>query len=211
MRKALAITVSLGLSVLLSGCSSGEKKTEVATGPPPVYKIDFDTSHGQFVVEVHTDWAPYGSARVYELVKKGFYDGDRFFRVVRGFVVQFGISGDPAINRDWMSATIPDDPRLQHNVRGSVVFAKSQMANSRSTQLFINLRDNSESLDAQNFAPFGTVVSGMDIVDAIYAGYGDMPPNGAGPDPTQIQLEGNAYLDRLFPHLDHIKTATIEK
>ncbi len=163
------------------------------------------------MVEVHTDWAPYGSARVYELVKKGFYDGDRFFRVVRGFVVQFGINGDPAINREWMGATIPDDARLQHNVRGSVVFAKSQMANSRSTQLFINLRDNSESLDAQHFSPLGSFVSGMEVVDDIYGGYGDMPPNGAGPDPTQIQLEGNAYLTRRFPHLDHIKTATIEK
>jgi peptidyl-prolyl cis-trans isomerase A (cyclophilin A) len=213
MGKTLAIAVFLGSSLFLATCSSSTdaKKEEVAGGPPPVYKVDFDTSRGSFIVEVHTDWAPYGSARLYELVKKGFYDGDRFFRVVRGFIVQFGINGDPAVNRDWMGATIPDDPRAQHNVRGTLVYAKSQMQNSRATQLYINLRDNSDSLDPQRFAPLGTVISGMDVVDDIYAGYGDMPPNGAGPDPTQIQMEGNAYLERRFPHLDYIKKATIEK
>jgi peptidyl-prolyl cis-trans isomerase A (cyclophilin A) len=210
MRNTLAITISLGTVLFLCGCSStSEKKEEVAAGPPPVYKIDFDTSRGPIVVEVHTEWAPYGSARLYELVKKGFFDGNRFFRVVRGFVVQWGINGDPAVNRDWMGATIPDDPRLQHNVRGSLVFAKSQMANSRSTQLFINLRDNSQSLDPQRFAPLGMVTSGMEVVDDLYAGYGDMAPSGPGPDATQIQMEGNAYLTRLFPHLDYIRKATI--
>jgi peptidyl-prolyl cis-trans isomerase A (cyclophilin A) len=210
MRNSLAIAACLGVSLFLCGCSSSEeKKEEAAAGPPPVYKIDFDTSRGAFVVEVHTDWAPYGSARLYQLVKNGFYDGNRFFRVVRGFIVQWGINGDPAVNRDWMNANIPDDPRTQHNVRGSVVFAKSQMVNSRSTQLFINYRDNSQVLDPQRFAPVGTVTSGMEVVDDLYAGYGDMPPNGAGPDPTQIQLEGNAYLTRRFPHLDYIKKATV--
>jgi peptidyl-prolyl cis-trans isomerase A (cyclophilin A) len=208
--RTLTIAVSFGISLFLCGCSStSEKKQEASGGPPPVYKIGFDTSRGSFVAEVHTDWAPYGSARLYELVKNGFYDGDRFFRVVRGFVVQWGISGDPAVNRDWMNSTIPDDPRLQHNVRGTLVFAKTQMANSRSTQLFINLRDNSESLDPQRFAPVGTVTSGMDVVDDLYAGYGDMAPSGPGPDATQIQMEGNAYLARRFPHLDYIKKATI--
>jgi peptidyl-prolyl cis-trans isomerase A (cyclophilin A) len=213
MRTTLAITVCLGSSFLFSGCSSSstEKKEEAIGGPPPVYKVDFDTSRGPFVVEVHTEWAPYGSARVYELVRKGFFDGDRFFRVVRGFVVQFGINGDPAVNRDWMSASIPDDPRTQHNTRGTVVFAATRMANSRATQLFVNLRDNSDSLDPQRFAPIGTVVSGMEVVDDLYAGYGDMAPMGTGPDATQIQVEGNAYLTRRFPHLDYIKTATIEK
>jgi peptidyl-prolyl cis-trans isomerase A (cyclophilin A) len=210
MRNTLTIAVSLGIGLFLCGCSSSvEKKEEVAGGPPPVYKVDFDTSRGAFVVEVHTEWAPYGSARLYELVKNGFYNGDRFFRVVRGFVVQWGISGDPAVNRDWMTATIPDDPRLQHNVRGSLVFAKSQMANSRSTQLFINLRDNSQILDSQRFAPLGMVTSGMEVVDDLYAGYGDMAPSGPGPDATQIQMEGNAYLARRFPHLDYIKKATV--
>lgn len=212
VRTTIAIAVFLGLNIFLSGCSSsGEKKPETAAGPPPVYNLDFNTSSGPFVVEVHTDWAPYGSARIYELVRNGFYDNDRFFRVVRGFVVQFGINGDPAVNRDWMTANIPDDRRTQHNERGTLTFAKSQMANSRTTQLFINLRDNSDSLDSQGFAPVGRVISGMDVVDQLYAGYGDMAPNGPGPDATQIQLEGNAYLMRRFPHLDYIKTATIER
>jgi peptidyl-prolyl cis-trans isomerase A (cyclophilin A) len=210
MRITLGITVLLGAGLFLSGCSSSSEKKEAAAGPPPVYKIDFDTSRGLFVVEVHTEWAPYGSARLYELVTKGLYDNDRFFRVVRGFVVQWGINGDPAVNRDWMAANIPDDPRLQHNARGTLTFAKSQMQNSRSTQLFINLRDNSDSLDPQRFAPLGRVISGMDVVDDLYGGYGDMPP-GPGPDPSQIQMEGNAYLARRFPHLDYIKKATIEK
>ncbi|MGA7235304.1 MAG: peptidylprolyl isomerase [Bryobacteraceae bacterium] len=209
MRNTLAITVCLGMSLYLCGCSSSVEKKEEVSGPPPAYKVNFDTSRGTFVVDVHTDWAPYGSARLYELVKNGFYDSDRFFRVVRGFVVQWGINGDPAVMRDWMNNTIPDDPRLQHNVRGSLVFAKSQMANSRSTQLFINLRDNSQMLDPQRFAPLGMVTSGMDVVDDLYAGYGDMAPSGPGPDATQIQMEGNAYLTRLFPHLDYIKKATV--
>jgi peptidyl-prolyl cis-trans isomerase A (cyclophilin A) len=210
MRDTLRIAVFLGSSLLFCGCSSsGEKKGEAAAGPPPVYNVNFDTSRGPFVVQVHTDWAPYGSARLHELVKQGFYDGNRFFRVVRGFVVQWGINGDPGVMRDWANNTIPDDPRTQHNVRGSLVFAKSQMANSRATQLFINLRDNSQSLDPQRFAPLGMVTSGMETVDDLYAGYGDMPPNGPGPDPTQIQMEGNAYLTRLFPHLDYIRKATV--
>lgn len=189
-----------------------EREKEEAVGaPPPVYKVNFDTSRGPFVVEVHSDWAPYGSARLYELVRKGFYDNDRFFRVVRGFIVQFGINGDPAINRDWATLSIPDDPMVeQHNARGTVVFAKSQMANSRTTQLYINLRDNSGSLDPQHFVPVGKVISGMETVDDIYGGYGEMAPNGPGPDPNQIQTEGNAYLTRRFPHLDYIKTATVD-
>ena len=206
MRKSLAVTVFLGLSLFLSGCSSsGEKKEEGAGGPPPVYKINFDTSRGQFVVEVHTDWAPYGSARAYELVKKGFYDGDRFFRVVRGFVVQFGINGDPAINRDWMGATIPDDTRLQHNVRGRW--------SSPSRKWRIRGRRNSSSIYAttaslltgKDFSPIGTVISGMEVVDDIYGGYGDMPPNGR-PGPHADSIGGECLPDQavsaLGPHKD---------
>lgn len=207
---ALAAIVACGL--LVTGCSSSEKKEEASAGPPPIYKVNFDTSRGPFVVEVHTDWSPYGSAHLYELVRKGFYDNDRFFRVVRGFVVQFGINGDPAVNRDWAGQSIPDDPGAgQHNERGTLVFAKNMNPNSRSTQLYINLKDNSQVLDPQGFTPLGKVISGMDTVDDIYAGYGEMGPNGPGPDPTQIQTQGNAYLTTHFPHLDYIKTATIEK
>ena len=214
MRIALAaapLAIFLGLCGCSSSSNTAEKNEQTAGTPPPVYKIDFDTSRGPFVVEVHTDWAPYGATRLYELAKNGFYDGDRFFRVVRGFVAQFGISGDPAVNRDWANASIPDDPRTQHNERGTVSFAKSRAPNSRSTQLFINLRDNSASLDAQSFAPVGKVVSGMEVVDDLYAGYGDMAPMGTGPDATQIQMQGNDYLSRNFPHLDYIRKATIER
>jgi peptidyl-prolyl cis-trans isomerase A (cyclophilin A) len=201
----------LMLALCLAGCSSSEKKDETGAPPPAIYKVNFDTSHGPFVVEVHTDWSPYGSGRFYELVRKGFYDNNRFFRVVRDFVVQFGINGDPAINREWMNTGIPDEQPKQSNQRGTVVFAKSQLPNSRTTQLFINLKDNSQSLDSQGFAPIGTVVSGMETVDSLYAGYGDMAPSGPGPDSSQIQMEGNAYLNSKFPHLDYIRTATIEK
>lgn len=201
------------LLCLLSGCSSSsnDKKEEAVSTPPAIYKVDFDTSRGPFVVEVHSDWAPYASARFYDLVKKGFYDSNRFFRVIRGFIVQFGINGDPAVNRDWATSGIPDEPSKQHNERGTIVFAKSGAPNSRTTQLFINLVDNTGSLDPQGFAPFGKVVSGLDNVDNIYAGYGEMGPGGPGPDPSQIQMQGNAYLTSKFPHLDYIKTATIEK
>lgn len=215
VRLAATIPIALAIS-LLAGCSSSsnEKKEEAVStpaAPPAVYKVDFDTSRGSFVVEVHSDWAPYGSARFYELVRKGFYDNNRFFRVVRGFIVQFGINGDPAVNRDWMTSGIPDEGPKQPNERGTVTFAKSQMPNSRTTQLFINLADNSHALDPQGFAPFGKVVSGMDTVDNLYAGYGEMAPMGAGPDSSKIQMEGNAYLAQKFPHLDYIKTAVIEK
>lgn len=212
VRSFSALTALCGCGLLLTGCSSSsEKKEEAVASPPPVYRIDFDTSRGTFVVEAHNDWAPFGSARLYELVRKGFYDNDRFFRVVRGFIVQFGINGDPAVNRDWAGLSIPDDPMVgQHNVRGTLVFAQSSMPNSRTTQLFINLRDNTSSLDPQHFVPVGKVISGMETVDDIYAGYGEMAPMGPGPDATQIQTEGNAYLTRRFPHLDYIKTARVE-
>jgi peptidyl-prolyl cis-trans isomerase A (cyclophilin A) len=210
VRTRLTITACLGLGLLLSACSSsssGEKKESAPGAPPAVYKVNFDTSRGPFVVEVHTEWAPFASARFIELVRNGFYDNDRFFRVVKGFVVQWGINGDPAIQRDWANASFPDDPRAQHNTRGTVVFA-SRGANSRTTQLFVNLADNSRPLDPQGFSPFGTVISGMDVVDSLWS-YGDMGPQGPGPDPSQIQLEGNAYLTRRFPHLDYIKKASI--
>ncbi len=210
----LTLTIAVFSSVLfISSCSSStEKKAEeTSAAPPPVYKVNFDTSKGPIVVEVHNDWAPYGSARLYELVGKGFYDGDRFFRVVRGFVVQFGINGDPKVNREWAGMSIPDDPRTHHNVRGTLTYAATRQINSRSTQLFINLRDNSASLDSQNFTPVGQVVSGMEVVDDLWAGYGEMAPMGSGPDASQIQMQGNDYLQRLFPHLDYIKKATIEK
>src|SRR5437016_1339018 len=159
---------------------------------PAVYKVKFDTSAGVFEVEVHADWAPNGADRFYNLVKNGYYDGCRFFRVVPGFMVQFGINGDPAIQRNWENATITDDAVKQGNARGYMTFAKSSAPNSRTTQVFINFKDNS-GLNRQGFAPFGKVVSGMEVVDKIYSAYGEQPQQG------RIQSEGNAYLTKSFP------------
>ena len=170
---------------------------------PAVYKAKFETSAGVFVVEVHSDWAPNGADRFYNLVKNGFYDNCRFFRVLPGFMVQFGINGDPAIQRSWVNATIADEPVKQGNTRGAITFAKSGAPNSRTSQVFINFKDNS-FLNRQGFSPFGKVITGMEVVDKIYSAYGEQPDQG------RIQAEGNAYLTKAFPKLDYIKKATIE-
>jgi peptidyl-prolyl cis-trans isomerase A (cyclophilin A) len=177
---------------------------------PEEYRVRFDTSKGPFVVEVHRDWAPNGADRLYNLVKNGFFDDVRFFRVVPGFMAQFGINGNPAIQTVWREATIKDDPVKQSNKRGFVTFAKTGAPNSRSTQIFINFDDN-EFLDqpAQGFAPFGRVVDGMNIVQKLNGDYGDAAPRGKGPDQGRIQTEGNGYLTKDFPNLDYVKTATI--
>jgi peptidyl-prolyl cis-trans isomerase A (cyclophilin A) len=176
---------------------------------PPVYKARFDTSKGAFVIEVHRDWAPSGADRFYNLVKNGFYDDTRFFRVVSGFMVQFGINGDPNIAAQWRGATIKDDPVKQSNKRGYITFATAG-PNSRTSQVFINFADNS-GLDGQGFSPFGQVISGMTVVDALFSGYGEGAPSGRGPDQGRIQREGNTYLKKDFPNLDYVKKATIEK
>jgi peptidyl-prolyl cis-trans isomerase A (cyclophilin A) len=199
------------------GCSpSSETRTEKKVAPaaksekaPEVFRVDLDTSKGPVTIEVRRDWAPRGADHFYSLVKLGYYDGNRFFRVVRNFVVQFGISGDPAANRLWANANLLDDPVKQSNVKGTVAYAK-EGPNSRSTQLFINLRDNSKTLDKTGFAPIGKVISGMDVVERFYNSYGDMAPRGQGPDPTKIETEGNEYLASRFPRLDYIQKAAIE-
>ena len=177
---------------------------------PATYKVNFDTSAGTFVVEVNRDWAPHGADRFYNLVKNGFYDGARFFRVISGFMVQFGISGDPAISSVWRTAQIPPDKVKQQNRRGYITFAMAGSPDTRTTQVFINFADNT-NLDAQGFAPFGRVVSGMNIVDKLHSGYGEGAPSGRGPNQGRIQMEGNAYLEKDFPKLDYIKKATIAK
>ncbi len=174
---------------------------------PATFKVNFDTSKGSIVVTVHRDWAPNGADRLYNLVKAGFYDDVRFFRVIPNFMAQFGIHGNPAVMSAWRSAQIKDDPVKGSNTRGMVVFATAG-PNTRTTQLFINFKDNS-SLDKQGFAPFGEVTKGMDVVDKIYDGYGEGAPRGKGPEQGRIQNEGNAYLMKDFPKLDYIKTATI--
>lgn len=172
-----------------------------------MYRVDFETSRGTFTVEVNPDWAPKGAERFRELVDAGYYNDCRFFRVVEGFMVQFGMNGDPKVNSEWKSKTIQDDPVTQSNTRGMVTFATAG-PNTRTTQVFINFRDNS-FLDRQGFAPFGKVVEGMEVVDSLYAEYGDGPPSGQGPDQSSIASRGNAYLKNTFPDLDYIKKASI--
>jgi peptidyl-prolyl cis-trans isomerase A (cyclophilin A) len=176
------------------------KLKEVA---PASYGVSFDTSVGTFVVQVTRAWAPRGADRFYNLVKHGYYDGARFFRVIPNFMVQFGINGDPKIQSAWREARIPDDPVTQKNTRGFITFATAG-PNSRTTQVFISHVDNSR-LDVDGFAPFGQVVSGMDVVDKINAEYRQQPDQG------RIHAEGNAYLTKEFPRLDYIKKATLLK
>jgi peptidyl-prolyl cis-trans isomerase A (cyclophilin A) len=175
---------------------------------PATFRVNFDTSKGSFVVEVHRDWAPTGVDRFYNLVKRGFYDGNRFFRVLPDYLVQFGISGDPEVVKVWVNERIfEDDPVVQSNLRGYMTYIPGG-AGRRVTQLFINLVDN-PNLDASRSAPFGQVVSGMNVVDNLYAGYGENAPHGNGPTLNRMRSEGNAYLEKEFPDLDYIKMATI--
>jgi len=208
----LVLTVAL-IPMMVMGQNGGnaalKNPAALKEKAPETYKVDFDTSKGKFVVEVTRAWAPNGADRFYNLVKNGFFDDARFFRVISGFMVQFGIHGDPAISGAWRMARIPDDPLKESNKRGYITFATAG-PNTRTTQVFINFRDNA-NLDGQGFSPFGRVLSGMDIVDSLYSKYGEGAPNGAGPNQAQIQSQGNAYLKKDFPQMDYIKTATIEK
>jgi peptidyl-prolyl cis-trans isomerase A (cyclophilin A) len=176
---------------------------------PDVFLAKFETTKGPFTIEVHRAWAPVGADRFYNLVANGFYDNTKFFRVISGFMAQFGIHADPAISRVWYGARIQDDKVIESNTRGMVSFATSG-PNSRTTQLFINFGDNSQ-LDGMDFSPFGKVIEGMEVVDALYSGYGEGAPRGRGPDQMRIQNEGNAYLNAAYPNLDTIKTARILK
>jgi peptidyl-prolyl cis-trans isomerase A (cyclophilin A) len=176
---------------------------------PAAYKVKFDTSKGPFVVEVTRAWAPKGADRFYNLVKSGFYDNVRFFRVISGFMVQFGINGDPGVMARWRTAQIGDDPVTQSNKRGTVTFAMAG-PNTRTSQVFINFADNA-NLDGMGFSPFGRIVSGMNVVDALNAEYGEGAPRGRGPDQSRLQSEGNTYLMKDFPRMDYIKKATIER
>jgi peptidyl-prolyl cis-trans isomerase A (cyclophilin A) len=175
---------------------------------PQTFRVRLTTSKGPVVLELHRDWSPRGVDRFYNLVEAGFYDGVRFFRVLDGFMAQFGINGDPRIQARWANANIQDEPVVEGNTRGRITYAKSARPNSRSTQLFINFEDNSP-LDAQGFAAIGEVVEGMDVVDRLYSGYGEGPPRGAGPNQGLIQQRGNEYLNSDFPDLDYIEKAEV--
>jgi len=172
---------------------------------PDTFQVKFTTTRGDFVVTVHRAWAPIGADRFYNLVKHHFYDNASFFRVVPGFIVQFGISAYPPVAAAWDQANIQDEPVTQSNKRGYLTYAKTSMPNTRSTQIFINLKDNA-GLDRQGFSPFGYVdAQGMKVVDMLYDQYGD----NAGPDQDQISKLGKPYLDKGWPKLDSIKTATL--
>lgn len=192
----LAFSTLFALSLAMSA-----SLTSAAEQAPAKYKVKFETTAGDFVVDVTREWAPIGADRFYEAVKGGFYDDCRFFRVVPGFMVQFGINGDPATQEKWREANIKDDPVRGSNKKGYVTFATAG-PNTRTTQVFINFGDNA-FLDKQGFAPFGIVSEGMDKVEKIESKYGEKPNQGA------IQSQGNDYLKSKFPDLDYIKKATI--
>jgi peptidyl-prolyl cis-trans isomerase A (cyclophilin A) len=175
---------------------------------PASFKVKFATTKGDITLQLQRDLSPNGADRFYNLVKAGYFTDIAFFRVIPGFMGQFGIHGDPVISAAWRGANIQDDPVKGSNVRGSICFAKSGAPNSRSTQFFISLGDNSR-LDADGFSPFGKVIEGMDIVDKINGEYGEGAPSGRGPAQGRVQGEGNKYLKAEFPRLDYIKSASI--
>ena len=200
--------VFVAAAALAQGGAEGSKEmlktpSALTEQAPATYKAKFDTSKGPFVIEVHRAWAPKGADRFYNLVKNGFFDDTRFFRVVPDFMVQFGIHGDPAIQKNWANANIQDDSKNQSNKKGFVTFA-TRGPNTRTTQIFVNYKDNA-FLDSQGFTPFGQVVTGLDVVEKINSQYGEKPNQGS------IQSQGNAYLNKDFPKLDFVKKATIEK
>lgn len=175
---------------------------------PDSFRARFQTTKGDFVIAVHRAWAPRGTDRFYNLARSGFYDGVRFFRVLPGFMAQFGIHGDTAVTAAWREQRIPDDPVRGTNLRGMVTFATAGPG-TRTTQVFINYGSN-DRLDGMGFAPFAQVVAGMDVVDKLYGGYGEGAPQGHGPDQMRMHIEGEKYLARQFPKLDKIIKVTIE-
>src|SRR5262245_21217820 len=228
MKKPIAVALSLAVAGLVLAADAPPKPAPEAKKEAPAaaksklsdpaslkekapdtFKAKFDTSKGSFTITVTREWAPNGADRFYNLVKNGYFDDVRFFRVVSGFMVHFGISGDPALNNAWRSANIPDDPVKQSNKRGFVTFATAG-PNTRRTQLFVNFKDNT-FLDGQGFAPFGQVTEGMDIVDKINPEYGEGAPSGRGPNQGRLQSEGNAYLAKEYPNMDYVKHASIAK
>lgn len=215
MRRAGHVHPLFGLALFLFACGEGERPapppdaaaTTGAAAAPDSFRARFETSAGDFVIAVHRAWAPRGADRFHELVRSGYYDNARFFRVISGFMVQFGLHGDPKVSAQWRDRRIPDDPVRRTNGRGMVTFATAGPG-TRTTQVFINYGNN-DRLDAMGFAPFGQVIEGMDVVDRLYAGYGEGAPQGQGPNQGRIQMEGNAYLERAFPRLDYVRRATV--
>ena len=205
LRSVFAIAAGITLASSMAFAQANLKSpATLKEQAPATFKVNFDTSAGPFVVEVTRAWAPKGADRFYNLVKNGFFDGGRFFRVISNFMVQFGINGDPAIQKAWGPATnLTDDPVTQSNKRGYITFATAG-PNTRTTQVFINFKDNA-GLDKQGFAPFGQVISGMEVVDKFVSEYGEKPNAG-----NAYLMQGNAYITKNFPKLDFIKKATIQ-
>ena len=199
----LVVLVLAGCGGSTSGSTSLLHPGELTARAPQTFDATFTTTAGTFVVHVRRAWAPRGADRFYNLVKNGFYDGQRIFRVVPPFVVQWGISADPDVSGAWETATIPDDPVRGHNTRGTISFA-SAGPDTRTTQVFVNLGDNRQ-LDSQGFAPFGTVTSGMDVVAGLFSGYGDRPTAHQG----EMAARGEAYFAASWPKLDTIRSATV--
>lgn len=212
---AIAITIA---SAIVAACSGADApgadpkltkpdQAALAAPAPDSFKVAFETSKGNFTVYAHRDWAPRGVDRFYHLVQAGYYDEVRFFRVLGGFMAQFGVHGNPRVNAAWEALRIEDDPVTQTNRRGRVSFAMGG-PNTRTTQLFINYGNNA-NLDAMGFAPIGEVIDGMAVVDSLYANYGEGAPDGSGPDQGRIMAEGNTYLATGFPRLDFIRRARV--
>ncbi|MBI4473235.1 MAG: peptidylprolyl isomerase [Acidobacteria bacterium] len=176
---------------------------------PDQFNVRMETSKGTIVFEIHRSWAPYGVDRFYNLARAGYYDQARFFRVIKDRWAQFGIAADPKISNIWRNRTLPDEPRVESNVRGTIAYAFA-VPNGRTTQVFINLADNRETHDREPFVPFGRVVEGMDVVDALYSDYGETSGGGIRAGRQQPLFDdGNVYLERNFPRLDYIIRATI--
>jgi cyclophilin family peptidyl-prolyl cis-trans isomerase len=213
MRKTFLAAVCAASLLTITSCSSSSSEKSAGGGAegkaPDVFKVHFETSRGAIIVEAHRDWAPHGADHFYNLVNAGYYDQVRFFRVIGGRWAQFGIHGDPRISKVWRAQSIPDDPPRQSNVRGTIAYAFA-VPNGRTTQLFINLRDNSATHDPEPFVTIGRVVAGMDVADALYADYGESAGGGIRANKQQQLFdEGNSYLNREFPRLDFILRATV--
>lgn len=209
------VLATLAVAATAAACHRGEgallapNTAQLAQHAPDSFRVEFTTSKGKFVVKAFRAWAPNGVDRFYYLARNHFYDGERFFRAMPNFVVQFGLHGDPRVNDVWQDMRIPDDSVKQSNQKGFVTYAMGG-PNTRTTQIFINLNDN-KRLDPLGFAPIGRVVEGMDVVDILYTGYGDGPPRGKGPEQDKIRTQGDAYLKRDFPLLDHVTRTKVIK
>ena len=221
MTRARAFVSAAALAALIA-CAPAGSSVSAASPPAPVMQtppdsaaiasadsvlVRFATTKGDVDIMLRRSWAPFGAPRVAHAVAAGYYDGARFFRALRGFVEQWGLAADTAASKSWSARRIPDDTVRESNRRGTVTFAAGG-ANTRTVQLFVNLRDNAR-LDATRFAPVGEVVRGMDVVDALHTAYGEAAPAGRGPSQGRIGAEGEAYLAREFPLLDQIRTARV--